>query len=95
MIAQLVKTIYWGPHRGPVRKKKISLGNLKKKKCLKSIFHVVFILFFKSLFFNRWKIALQVCVGFCCTTIINHNYIYIYIYRLGYAAVTKAQKPTL
>ena len=30
------------------------------------------------LFFNWWKIALQFCVGFCCTTPrISHNFIYI------------------
>ena len=33
---------------------------------------------FLNLFFNWWKNGLQCCVGFCNTTQISHNYIYIY-----------------
>ena len=32
---------------------------------------------FLNIFFNWWKNGLQCCVGFCNTTQISHNYIYI------------------
>ena len=36
---------------------------------------------FVGFFFNWRKIALQ-CVGFCCTTWISHNYIYIHLLHM-------------
>ena len=36
--------------------------------------------FLLLLFFNWRIIVLQCCIGFCYTTWINHNYIFVYIY---------------